>query len=635
LSKTWNEYLVGALADDEYVQDRTGGKSAVFINSLKAIQFALRVISRLPNGFPNVKLFHGFSQDLERHGFLDDYAAPAEERVQALRGFLQDQLLVFRPASKGQYFNITDVSLVTVPMGHRPNANYLPVPIFSQELHTFTWGQFLQKVITQQPLGQIPHISTEPGDTPPCAIWRDHLQSDQPWQLLGIFNQHRYGQGGFQLIASELHTVAFREEWENDVFEVPSDRRLLFVSESAHLAMLEQLEQSPPITLSSDQEMNQVKGGADTSVAVTLTNEQQFLQLLLQTAKDQGLLYTEADLINFHTAMKTSSLVVLAGRSGTGKSRLIQLYGHTLGMDEQQLVIIPVRPSWGDDADLLGYVDINHMVYRPGNSGLLHALSQAALNPDRLYLICLDEMNLARIEHYFSQLLSALELEVPFRRLRLYQDDLSPQLHNSHQYPATLPLGDNLLFAGTVNLDESTYHLSDKVLDRANVIKLEQRPLTDLLQAPIARRTRVAEEISAGDYRSFCPARASLGLTEAELELLQQIHQLLQTADHNLGVGHRVARQIGQYLNNLPESLAFSRADAFDRQLVQRVFSKLRGPEERLRPVIGTYDQQQEQPGSSRLLALLTENSPISHFQHCRELLLEKGRDLTLYGYTI
>ncbi|SMQ81252.1 AAA domain (dynein-related subfamily) [Bacillus sp. OV166] len=187
-----------------------------------------------------------------------------------------------------------------------------------------------------------------------------------------------------------------------------------------------------------------------------------------------GLIYDKKDLYNFHTAMKSSNLVILAGMSGTGKSKLVQAYGKALGLfDNHKMTFIPVRPAWTDDADLIGYADTLQMVYRPGDSGLVNALMSAKENSKKLHIICFDEMNLARVEHYFSQFLSVLENEPgPQRVLQLYNGDLKDNLKNSTQYPPVIPIGDNVIFVGTVNLDDSTYHFSDKVLDRANVITL-------------------------------------------------------------------------------------------------------------------------------------------------------------------
>ncbi|MEH6946972.1 hypothetical protein V7068_07810 [Bacillus sp. JJ634] len=94
------------------------------------------------------------------------------------------------------------------------------------------------------------------------------------------------------------------------------------------------------------------------------------------------------------------------------------------------------------------------MVYRSEDSGLINALRKAEMEESKLFIVCFDEMNLARLEHYFSQFLSILEMDHGKRVLRLYNDDLENRLYNSAQYPPTIVIQDNVLFVGTVNVDE-------------------------------------------------------------------------------------------------------------------------------------------------------------------------------------
>ena len=115
------------------------------------------------------------------------------------------------------------------------------------------------------------------------------------------------------------------------------------------------------------------------------------------------LYYDTKDLYNFHTAMKTGSLVILAGMSGTGKSKLVQCYANAVKLNKDQMLFVPVRPFWQDDADVIGYLDTLHNVYRPGDSGVMNILARANEYGEDLHIVCFDEMNLARVEHYFSQ----------------------------------------------------------------------------------------------------------------------------------------------------------------------------------------------------------------------------------------
>lgn len=632
--KKWDIDLVGVLADDEYVYSRTGGKMAVFVNRQNVIQFSIRLISEAPASLPNVKLFTGYSTDLERYGFVEDYFADPQERSRSLEEFLRDSLVLFRPYIRGEYYNITEVRLVHVPLAHSRDTVYVPVPVFSEEQQQYDYQEFMDKLSDNQFVGNVPYISSETTDTPPCVLWRD--DQELTYKVIGEFSRHRYGYGGFQFWHNQLRTLDFRTEWENDFLEVPNDPSLAFIGYDAYQSMLSLLAIQPLYVTNQAPEAS-MQASEQTATTSVNADELEFMQLLSQTAREQGLLYDEADLVNFHTAVKTGGLVILSGLSGTGKSKLAQVYGRALGMDDEQLSIIPVRPAWVDDADLLGYVDSVHMVYRPGDSGLVNTLIQADANQERLYLVCFDEMNLARVEHYFSQLLSVLEMGPARRRLRLYNDEMMPHLYNSAHYPPSITIGDNVLFVGTVNLDESTYRFSDKLLDRANVMSLKVLPFADLrgLGEERKRKQEYRHEYTPAEYRSFTVPSYGLQLSEREIALMSSLHQLLQQTSTHLGIGYRTVRQVDVFLTNLPLNSTLRRGDALDRQLVQRVFTKLRGPEDQMRSLVGVYHSERQGIVESPILALLDEYRDLSQFIAARNVLQQKAKELMLYGYTV
>ena len=119
------------------------------------------------------------------------------------------------------------------------------------------------------------------------------------------------------------------------------------------------------------------------------------------------------DLIeNFYLSLKTKPFVILAGVSGTGKTKLVKLFAEALGATSanHQFNLIPVRPDWSDPSDLLGYKDLTG-AFRPGQLAEVLVEASKADNRNKPYFICLDEMNLARVEHYFSDLLSVIETQ--------------------------------------------------------------------------------------------------------------------------------------------------------------------------------------------------------------------------------
>ena len=118
----------------------------------------------------------------------------------------------------------------------------------------------------------------------------------------------------------------------------------------------------------------------------------------------KGILYTRAQLLDFITLLRTNDLIVLAGDSGSGKTNLVKSVASAVG---GRCTIVPVKPNWTGSDDLLGYYNPIERRYHP--TQFLLALLDAAREPEIPHFICLDEMNLARVEYYFADFLSLLE----------------------------------------------------------------------------------------------------------------------------------------------------------------------------------------------------------------------------------
>ncbi|WP_295581645.1 AAA family ATPase [uncultured Lamprocystis sp.] len=255
------------------------------------------------------------------------------------------------------------------------------------------------------------------------------------------------------------------------------------------------------------------------------------------------IIYPRAVLATFHALMLTSDFVILSGLSGSGKTMLVKSYAQATGNVAH---IIPVKPNWTSAEDLIGYYNPLQCSYL--TTPFLDALLTAQQDPQRLHIICLDEMNLARIEYYFADFLSALEERDEPPTIALYADEEAGHVHaefkllvdslmdagadterqgldavpknreilatlkdrlgfddgesvlNTHarlrrmvagllKVPSRLPIPTNVRFVGTVNMDATTHYLSPKVLDRAHVIQF---------QSPLSYWQRVIKEIGDG-----------------------------------------------------------------------------------------------------------------------------------------
>jgi 5-methylcytosine-specific restriction endonuclease McrBC GTP-binding regulatory subunit McrB len=195
----------------------------------------------------------------------------------------------------------------------------------------------------------------------------------------------------------------------------------------------------------------------------------------------EGYMISTAELANFYLAMTVSPLVILSGISGTGKSLLPRKFAKLTGSGFNA---IPVQPQWADNSDLFGYVPtLSPTKHIEG--ALTKSLLDAKAQPSKLVIALLDEMNLAPVEHYFSDFLSVAETRsrlsgsivtdaLPIELPAVVAGEVDPYADLRGAY-----LPQNLRVVGTANMDESTHTFSPKVLDRAFTIELDDPVLTD------------------------------------------------------------------------------------------------------------------------------------------------------------
>lgn len=354
-------------------------------------------------------------------------------------------------------------------------------------------------------------------------------------------------------------------------------------------------------------------------------NEVDFINYFINIVENKyGLTFKHSDLINFHNSVKSNILTILAGLSGTGKSKITEVYADTLGiLNEQQYKMISVRPFWQDDADLLGFVDSASNNYHPGDTELIETIIQANKNKDKLYLVVFDEMNIARIEHYFSQFISVLERSPKERYITLYNPRLEPRLYNSDRYPSKILIPENIRFIGTMNLDESTFQISNRLLDRANIIDFKILPFSKRKEKD---ESKLKESITLSfiDYKKFL--NNSTGLSERELKFFEKLHALISANLPGAGLSWRILKNIENYIKNAPQLNTFDRKLALDLQVSGRILSKIRGSEEMIENLLSDN-------GDQNIMSIFDEFSDLSDFNESREILEQKNQELQINGF--
>lgn len=657
-TREWDSILAGRLAHDSEVT----GRHSVFINKHYAIQFSIKIMSDSPDELAHVEYFTSYANRLP--DFHDDDVAPDQERIESLRTYLTGKIILFKPIQKihavedRRYYLAEPVAVLEAPAEISENSRLIPI----LQITDMEPNEFEERVLNRRPVA--PYQRRFPKDMPvadPISVLVDS------W-LYGPFEKMDPVMGGWLLRGNDIRKVQVDlDEYESLVLPF---RNIVFVEDQTYFRIwMEKLSTEGVVVVPADTQllerhMDVVETGEVRTIHVDIaaeevrrdnsglpvttrsgersepepTSEAGFLERLRRVAQAKRLFYDENDLINFHTALKTGSLVLLTGMSGTGKTRLVQVYAEALGLEpEKQFRIIPIRPTWTDGTDLLGFLDLTNNLYRPSESGLLELLLDAQGNPDKLYLVCFDEMNLARAEHYFAQFISVLELDPKYRYIDLYSRGDAGRIYNAHMYPPRVYVGENVMFVGTVNVDESTYAFSDKVLDRAQVIRPKVLPFSSL-RAHLEQRVGPIEPltISFPIYNGWKRTNTELGLTSAELEFLEHVHNEMNSVDQQLGIGYRTLRQIDVFLQNIPVDSSgqqvVERSIAFDWQVVQKVLTKLRGPRELLERLVGVVNEAGEVVGSA-LIRLMDENESLSSFTASRAVIQQKARELSTYGY--
>ena len=248
-----------------------------------------------------------------------------------------------------------------------------------------------------------------------------------------------------------------------------------------------------------------------------------------------GLYYDIAMIRRFVSAFASTRLIVLQGISGTGKTSLAYAFGKYVCNDS---VITPVQPSWRDRSELFGY--FNEFTKKYNETALLCAMYEANYN-ENVYLVILDEMNIARVEYYFAEMLSILEM--PSRDEWIV--DLVPSgwpNDPKHIEKGRFKLPQNMWFIGTANNDDSTFAISDKVYDRAMPININSKGVAfeAEYQDPIFISYKHLED-------EFHKAQEEYKVPQ---EILDKINQLDDyVIEHfRLAFGNRIVKQLKEFV---------------------------------------------------------------------------------------
>lgn len=307
---------------------------------------------------------------------------------------------------------------------------------------------------------------------------------------------------------------------------------------------------------------------------------------------EAGLIFSPQLIQRFIASLCTKPFVICSGLSGSGKTKLAQAFAQWITVDESQYVIVPVGADWTNREPLLGYPNaLNKEEYVCPENGVLDLMIRAKENienieePTKPHFLILDEMNLSHVERYFADFLSTMESgdKIPLHKIE----------NDSLIVPPSIKLPKNLFIVGTVNIDETTYMFSPKVLDRANTIefRLTEKDLADFIASDIKldMESLKAQGANMSDgFMAMALKETDKNLKSSEADLKLFFSELKKSGAE---FGYRTASEIGRLMYMLNE-LGESGDNLLDIAIMQKLLPKLHGSRNKLTkvlPILGGF----------------------------------------------
>ena len=325
------------------------------------------------------------------------------------------------------------------------------------------------------------------------------------------------------------------------------------------------------------------------------------LKRINQYINGNGYIYSYEELSNFYLSLKTKPFVILAGISGTGKSKLVRLFAEAINAKFKS---IPVKPDWNDSTELLGYKNIKDEFVQ---GELYKVINEAKNNLDTPYFVCLDEMNLARVEYYLSEYLSVIESR-KFEKGKIVTDELFSESYFENIEGNNISIPENLYIIGTVNMDDTTFSFSRKVLDRANTIEFSKVDLEKLDFLTGEAETLVLDNSLL--KTQFLNIKDALEIDRTYVEEINEkiveINNILKPYSKHFG--YRVRDEIVFYMLENKLSNLLEEDMAFDYQIMQKILPTIIGSDVYIEEIL------------IELLKICTDNTLINKENYIKEV---------------
>ena len=311
------------------------------------------------------------------------------------------------------------------------------------------------------------------------------------------------------------------------------------------------------------------------------------INLFIENILESGLIFADTLINRFVSSLLTKPFVLLTGLSGSGKTKIAQSFVQWICQDKSQYKIIPVGADWTNREPLLGYPNgLNQEEYITPDSGALNLIITAAKieNANKPYFLILDEMNLSHVERYFADFLSIMESD---DRINLYTGNERIDLEGN-PVPNEIYWPKNLFIIGTVNIDETTYMFSPKVLDRANTIefRVDSSNLKTFFEKPMKIDLSLIESKGAEMAENFLEIAQDKEIQNEEIykEAFLKFFEELKKVGAEFG--YRTATEMLLLIKKLKTFSNLSDEKCLDIAIMQKLLPKLHGSRSKIVKVL-------------------------------------------------
>lgn len=311
------------------------------------------------------------------------------------------------------------------------------------------------------------------------------------------------------------------------------------------------------------------------------------INLFNESIFESGLVFSEKLISRFLASLLTKPFVLLTGLSGSGKTKIAQSFVKWICKDESQFKIIPVGSDWTNREPLLGYPNgLNPKEYITPDSGALNLIIEASKveNADKPYFLILDEMNLSHVERYFADFLSVMESD---DKISLYSGVARKDL-NGNDIPTEIFWSKNLFIIGTVNIDETTYMFSPKVLDRANTIefRVDEANIKSFFDLPSKIDLSVLESKGASMAKNFLEIASDNSIENDDEYSVVLVNFFNELKKVGAEFGYRTAIEMLLLIKKLNLIGSVSKNESVDIAVMQKLLPKLHGSRSKISKVL-------------------------------------------------